>query len=201
MHGELGQDGVSLLFVVCRVSCFPFSVVAEAELQGRGSVCGMHFLIPSPSLLGLSFSACPLVGGALCPSLPHMQYKSNLVAQLGADRVKDVLDVTCDTFYASQAWPMRDFEDRNTTLLNDMKQAYEGQDLICEMETFHLYDLARCCRTRKMFVAAAAIVVDNQEGSHPFPLLNRTDSCSCVGCIMSGLKGCRSLFFAPSWGA
>ena len=104
---------------------------------------------------------------APCTESLAKTYKSNLVAQLGADRVKDVLDVTCDTFYASQAWPMRDFEDRNTTLLNDMKQAYEGQDLICEMETFHLYDLARCCRTRKMFVAAAAIVVDNQEaGAH-----------------------------------
>jgi uridine phosphorylase len=74
--------------------------------------------------------------------------------------VREGLDASADFFYASQGRESADWDDRNGGLL----PALAGAGVACmQMETFHLYDLARASRApNAVFAAAAAIVLVNR---------------------------------------
>ncbi|KAJ1977557.1 hypothetical protein H4R35_002246 [Dimargaris xerosporica] len=66
---------------------------------------------------------------------------TRLSACLGAARVKQGLNATCDSFYSSQGRQNHDFVDANQGIIDRLQQTYP-QFISMEMETFMLYHLA-----------------------------------------------------------
>mmetsp|Transcript_12712 Transcript_12712/g.38130 ORF Transcript_12712/g.38130 Transcript_12712/m.38130 type:complete len:153 (-) Transcript_12712:212-670(-) len=77
------------------------------------------------------------------------------------------INVTADSFYASQGRTDRaNFDDRNDSLVDDICAAHPTASS-CEMETFLLFHLAHCSRegAAKIRAASAAIIVANRHTS------------------------------------
>jgi uridine phosphorylase len=76
----------------------------------------------------------------------------------------DVMDATADSFYSSQGRTNETFVDNNEGLVARLERAFPL--LAClQMETFHLFDLARATRADKgrgIVASAAAIVIVNR---------------------------------------
>ncbi len=61
--------------------------------------------------------------------------------------VTEGMNASADSFYSSQGRPSHNFIDHNEHVLTDLLTKYP-QTLTMEMETFHLFDLARCSMGR-----------------------------------------------------
>jgi len=98
------------------------------------------------------------------PILPTAQLTEFLYQELqealGADAVAKGLNASSDSFYASQGRIDPRFDDKNHKLIEELLQAQPGA-LSCEMETFHLLDLARCSH-ETIFAGAASIACGNR---------------------------------------
>merc|ERR1712032_1028976 len=79
-----------------------------------------------------------------------------LGGSIGVDRFCSGMNATADSFYSSQGRVSSHFDDGNENLLQDLESSAHGI-VTCEMETFHLLDLARC--SRKYPIAASAAVI------------------------------------------
>jgi len=75
------------------------------------------------------------------------------------------LGATADSFYASQGRIDSSFDDGNEKLIDVMLEKYPSISAL-EMETFHLFDLARC--SRGTIRASAAAIVLAQRRSNAF---------------------------------
>eukprot|EP00164_Ancoracysta_twista_P011448 GFYU01017638.1.p1 GENE.GFYU01017638.1~~GFYU01017638.1.p1 ORF type:complete len:158 (+),score=47.52 GFYU01017638.1:23-475(+) len=83
-----------------------------------------------------------------------------MVKALGADKVEaETMNATADSFYSSQGRVNPEyFRDDNQTLMDDVAAAYPDVATM-EMETFHLFDLARCSNKSAPIDAAAAVIL------------------------------------------
>jgi len=91
----------------------------------------------------------------------------NLRADLNETKVvKFGLDVTADSFYSSQGRILNDFEDHNEDLIRNMVEPMNALSL--QMETFHLFDLARSSTVHSRIVAAAGCLVIAQRHTDEF---------------------------------
>jgi uridine phosphorylase len=95
--------------------------------------------------------------------LEHMQertrgllFTSNMSNGEKNGKVKCGLDITADSFYSSQGRIGDAFDDRNDKLLEKVHELYPSARS-CQMETFHLFDLARSSLHR--IKAAAACII------------------------------------------
>ena len=101
----------------------------------------------------------------LYPSL-----QKHLAESLGADRVKSGLNLTADTFYASQGRVGTAFEDHNEGFMDKLCAAHPDA-LSLEMESFCLLHLGLCARKLStpanskpmLYTAATAIVLANRQ--------------------------------------
>lgn len=75
------------------------------------------------------------------------------------------MGATGDSFYSSQGRVDQNFDDHNTTLIDDLISVYPNIAAI-EMESFHLLDLARC--SKGTIKATAATIVLAQRRSNEF---------------------------------
>ena len=90
--------------------------------------------------------------------------KSNDKNQVSVFTVMTGMDATADSFYSSQGRTNNSFYDNNENLLERIET---GEPLLrsLQMETFHLFDLARASRkdlNRYIAASAAAIVIVNR---------------------------------------
>eukprot|EP01135_Chromosphaera_perkinsii_P005529 Nk52_evm78s352 gene=Nk52_evmTU78s352 len=72
--------------------------------------------------------------------------------------VREGMNSTADTFFASQGRSDENFDDKNETLLPELLEKCP-ESMSVEMETFHLFHLSRCSRPRGSIRAAAACIV------------------------------------------
>eukprot|EP01102_Stenamoeba_stenopodia_P010361 TRINITY_DN3112_c0_g1_i1.p1 TRINITY_DN3112_c0_g1~~TRINITY_DN3112_c0_g1_i1.p1 ORF type:complete len:366 (-),score=95.27 TRINITY_DN3112_c0_g1_i1:36-1133(-) len=82
-----------------------------------------------------------------------------------AAKVIEGLNATADTFYASQGRSLNQFDDRNSKVLEELMLDYPEISSL-EMETFHLFDLARC--SYGTIKAAATCIVVAQRFENKF---------------------------------
>lgn len=101
-----------------------------------------------------------------------MQYEKHLSEQMAASfgkrfAVMTGIDATADSFYSSQGRVNKFFHDYNEELISTLETAPGLEKLrSLEMETFHLFDLARASRPDFSIVAAgAAMVLANRHGT------------------------------------
>eukprot|EP00455_Lapot_gusevi_P024427 TRINITY_DN2540_c0_g1_i5.p2 TRINITY_DN2540_c0_g1~~TRINITY_DN2540_c0_g1_i5.p2 ORF type:complete len:187 (-),score=80.60 TRINITY_DN2540_c0_g1_i5:83-643(-) len=74
-----------------------------------------------------------------------------------SSRVLNGLNCTADSFYSSQGRTDEHFDDRNGQILDELETRFPEISTL-EMESFHLFDVARCSRSR-IRTAAACIVL------------------------------------------
>lgn len=79
---------------------------------------------------------------------------------IGTEKVIEGMNITADSYYATQARIDPHFQDANDTLLKQIHAQYSDVKAM-EMETFQLFHLARCC-ILPMKVAAAAVIKANR---------------------------------------
>lgn len=82
---------------------------------------------------------------------------SNMKSVFGEERVHLGGNITSDSYFSTQGRQSVDFDDRNQLLVEELRTLYPS-GAIMEMETFHLFHLARTC-FRQLKVAAAAQVL------------------------------------------
>ena len=68
------------------------------------------------------------------------------------------VDITCDSFYASQGRVDKQFEDHNESLIESLQKKFPNSSSM-QMETYQLYHLADILSGRKINACAVAIVV------------------------------------------
>jgi uridine phosphorylase len=85
----------------------------------------------------------------------------HFLERLDAASVNIGLNATADSFYSSQGRTDPNFDDENEDLINKLKQRFPNAFTL-EMETFHLFDLARCSDSKKIKVGAATIILANR---------------------------------------
>ncbi|KAL0229182.1 hypothetical protein GEMRC1_013802 [Eukaryota sp. GEM-RC1] len=74
------------------------------------------------------------------------------------ERFREGVGASGCSFYSAQGRVTGEFEDRNETVLDDLLKK-EPRVVNLEMETFHLYDMARVASQKNIAVAGAAIVI------------------------------------------
>ncbi|KAL3133066.1 hypothetical protein ABBQ38_006970 [Trebouxia sp. C0009 RCD-2024] len=124
-------------------------------VASQGSACVRRdpdAFVPGSTLTPYLFSQAILPDAALSSLL-----QQHCAAALGEDKALHAFNVTADSFYSSQGRPSTHFDDRNDDLLASLARTYPNA-LSLEMETFHLFDLARCSGGR-IRAAAVAIVL------------------------------------------
>lgn len=122
-------------------------------VASAGSVCARRdpdAFIPGSHQQPYQFTQ-PIKPDAALSTLLHEQ----CAVALGRDKALQGLNVTADSFYSSQGRVSGSFDDRNEGLLAKLTQQYPNA-LSLEMETFHLFDLARCSGGK---VKAAAVAI------------------------------------------
>jgi len=91
---------------------------------------------------------------------------NNLKLTVHSGVILEGMNASADTFYSSQGRHDLNFRDNNQHILSHLGEKFP--DVVClEMETFHLFDLARssCCDT---ITATAATIVLAQRKSNEF---------------------------------
>lgn len=83
------------------------------------------------------------------------------------DRVVPCMNCTADSFYSSQGRSDNHFDDRNQTLIDAVVAKYPDVATL-EMETFHLFDLARCALPAGTIRASASTIILAQRRSNVF---------------------------------
>jgi len=124
----------------------------------RGGAAGAPTLVATPAL---PYDVSGVVGAHEgLTRLYGAQLRRALAGGARAFPVREGLDASADTFYASQGRQGEGWGDRNEALL----PLLEGAGVTCmQMETFQLFDLARASQTpNKVLAAAAAIVLVNR---------------------------------------
>lgn len=103
------------------------------------------------------------------PIKPDTELSSKLVDCLNetvtSGQVLEGMNATADSFYSSQGRQDSNFDDRNESLIDDISAKYP-EIATLEMETFHLFDLARC--SRGTIRGAAATIVLAQRKTNDF---------------------------------
>lgn len=122
-------------------------------VASKGSVCirrDPDAFAPGSQLQPYHFTQA-IKPDAELSSLLHGQ----CAAALGEEKALQGLNITADSFYSSQGRVSSSFDDRNADLLNTLTETYPNA-LSLEMETFHLFDLARCSGGK---IKAAAVAI------------------------------------------
>lgn len=91
-----------------------------------------------------------------------------LYNQLNQEQIKTVhygADVTADSFYSSQGRIIHDFDDHNVDLISAVMPK---ETLSIQMETFHLFDLARSSLSNRSVIAAGNCLVLAQRYTDKF---------------------------------
>jgi len=119
--------------------------------------------------------------------LPDKHLSDQLISNLTETvqgKVIPGLNATADSFYSSQGRTGTYFEDHNTKLIEEMTAKERVTTL--EMETFHLFDLARCANNRMPIKVSAATIVLAQRKSNDFldnATLHRLEKEAGEGCL------------------
>lgn len=115
--------------------------------------------ITDPSLSSL---ACFKLTKPLQPDLAlHKKLVTSLTNALESFPVVEATDATADTFYGSQGRLDPSFDDRNASLIDQILEQHPDTASL-QMETFHLYHLAKLneyAKQKMIHVAACAIVL------------------------------------------
>lgn len=77
-------------------------------------------------------------------------------------------NATCDSFYSSQGRFDAAFRDENSSLLRRVLKM-EPNTLTLEMESFHIFHLAKCCHSKDIKSAAAVIVLAQRNSDDFLP--------------------------------
>ena len=88
---------------------------------------------------------------------------TELVTAIGADNVKNGVNITADSFYSGQGRIDPNFDDANSALVESLIARYPDAKSM-EMESFMLLHLANCSKKR-VHAAAVAIVVANRRSA------------------------------------
>jgi len=104
------------------------------------------------------------------PITPDQRFSSLLIGNLQKtvtiNEIIPGLNATADSFYSSQGRITSLFDDKNESLIDDMLKVTNNELVSIEMETFVLFDLARC--SFGSIKAAAATIVLAQRKSNEF---------------------------------
>ncbi|KAL0212770.1 hypothetical protein RCL1_006396 [Eukaryota sp. TZLM3-RCL] len=117
-------------------------------------------IIRNPDAFGSDSSASPYLFTNTVPPTNDKLIEAcriRLKERVG-DRFREGVGASACSFYSAQGRVTAEFEDRNSTVLDQLLEK-EPRVVNLEMETFHLYDLARICKKSTIAVAGAAIVI------------------------------------------
>lgn len=81
--------------------------------------------------------------------------------QVGPERLVNGLHATCDSFYGTQGRPSSQFHDDNDGLIEHLRDNL-GVETI-EMETGHLFHLAKCSKGHDIVAAAIHVIVADRQ--------------------------------------
>ncbi|PRP82227.1 hypothetical protein PROFUN_06239 [Planoprotostelium fungivorum] len=88
----------------------------------------------------------------------------NMKKMVADCQVYEGLGATADSFYASQGRTDDSFDDDNANLIDQMLEKYSSISAL-EMETFHLFDLARCSKGTIRSSAAAIVLAQRRSNA------------------------------------
>jgi uridine phosphorylase len=114
-----------------------------------------HFIAPSASSKPYHISQTVQADESLTSHL-YAKMSKSMTVKIG-------VNVSADSFYASQGRTDPNFNDQNHALISDVKERYEDA-LTLEMESFYLIHLAKCCKS-EIRMAACAMVFAQRESN------------------------------------
>lgn len=107
------------------------------------------------------FTRKPVDGDPELVAAVYRRFHDKMAETQEEHKVHLGLNCTADTFYASQGRTSHMFDDRNGSLISDLVAAHPSVSTL-EMETFQLYHLAACSKSKRIQVAAACIILANR---------------------------------------
>ncbi|KAL0219113.1 hypothetical protein P9112_004766 [Eukaryota sp. TZLM1-RC] len=117
-------------------------------------------IIRNPDAFGADSNVPPyMITNTVPPTKPgFIDCFRQVFSQRFPEHFREGVGASGCSFYSSQGRATADFDDKNDTVLDDLLKK-EPRTVNLEMETFHLYDLARIATRKDIAVAGAAIVI------------------------------------------
>lgn len=141
--------------------------VAAAAASASSAASGGAGAMPAPAAPAHIYSvSAPILPDASLSSVYFAKMSEAIGASFGSRfAVMEGINATADSFYGSQGRTTRCFEDHNASLVADVEASLPDVRSM-EMESGHLFDLARTARADcPIYASAAAMVIANRHGN------------------------------------
>lgn len=145
----------------------PDLVTQTLASTGDSGAAGGAGAMPSAASPDHIYSvSAPILPDATLSGVYYSKMREAIGAAFGERfAVMEGINATADSFYGSQGRVTRCFDDHNTTLVTDV-EARLPEVRSMEMESGHLFDLARTAKADcPIYCSAAAMVIANRHGS------------------------------------